>query len=86
MLVYSMDFSTWILLCPLILIVDICKAISTKICLICEEHWWDKCGLTVSLKIDKQKISTVDIQQALEPAHVANITVTAAVNGVPCKR
>jgi hypothetical protein len=42
MCVSSMDFTTWILLCPLMLIVDICNAISTKRCLICEEHWWDK--------------------------------------------
>ena len=32
----------WIFLCSLTLFVEISDAISTKICLIYEEHWWDK--------------------------------------------
>jgi hypothetical protein len=33
-----MDFSTWILHCPLMFIVDIYNAVSIKICFICKEH------------------------------------------------
>ena len=68
------------------LIVDAYNVISNKICLICEEHWWHKNGLTVFLTNDRQKFSPVDYRQALELAQFADINGTAAVNEVYCKR
>jgi hypothetical protein len=38
LLVYQMDYTMRILLCPLVLVVNIDDAISTETCLICKEH------------------------------------------------
>ena len=42
LLVSGMDCTTWIFLCPLILVEKIRNSVSTKSCLLCERHWWDK--------------------------------------------
>jgi hypothetical protein len=39
LLVFRMDYTMTILLCPLVLIVNTDDAISKETCFICKEHW-----------------------------------------------
>ena len=46
LLVSTMDCTTLILLSLLPVVVNNFDTISTKLCLICDEHWWDKQHIT----------------------------------------
>jgi hypothetical protein len=56
LLVSSIECTTWILLCPLIFVVDICDAISTKH-FVCEEHRRDKQNISGLLNKPSTKIT-----------------------------
>jgi hypothetical protein len=48
LLVSRMNYTMWTLLCPLVLAVNIADAISTELCPISKEHWWNKEMLSTS--------------------------------------
>lgn len=57
LLVSSIECTTWILLCPLIFVVDICDAISIKHFVVCKEHIRDKQNISGLLNKPSTKIT-----------------------------
>jgi hypothetical protein len=83
-LVSTTDCTTLIHLFLLLVTVNTFDTISTKFCLICGEHWWDK---KIHHMFADQTTNTnypmVFDQQAVNPPHVVNSKGTPAAHGVP---
>jgi len=78
-----MDCTLWILLWPLILVVEISDAVCIKSCLICGET---KNGLAVCWTTHWQKFSRFGLRADIRPAYILNWKRKAVVHVIPCNR
>jgi len=78
-----MDCTLWILLSPLILVVEICDAVCIKSCLICDET---KNGLVVCWTNRWQKFSRFGLRADVRPACILNWKRKAVLYIIPSNR